>query len=409
MYFNKTNRLPECLVQIPSFNDIQQMKYMPAGGIEDQCDRLDHMTSTVRVFIKNNPQLSIISTDEVVLPGHWDQLFQAIQSGQLKAAQKALSRIPSNDLLYQSLCAVHTLDYIIQLISQCISAKEFGAYPLGSDLLITPGAFEILIKDIASTVLVPSKVRVSFGLPSHHAFKEQGSGFCILNKTAILMKLKQLTQKKSLKYLIIGTDVNRDNGLSEILRCGFSQTDIHHLDVFDSRVYPGQNCFFIDEEFDMKNNIISKLAHHWSHEQYHYYVLNLAEIPRKHPMIHPAIHFIINQFNLWIEEAKKNKQKLMVLMPTGWDSHELETAFCGKFVHGQMMSKSASHEYRFSDEDLTYFYEQILLRYHQNRESFESLYWGLEGGYERTMYDNQINLLLSCLNQSFYPKKAVND
>lgn len=404
MFLSKKKPLPLCLLQVPSSNDIERMKKMPAGGNEDQCERLTHITKKIKEFTANNPALTLLATEPLHLSEHWIRLFKAINSGQLNLSLSLLMSIPNEDIIFKAICAVHSLDYIKQIVTYCIHARDSGACQINSDIVITPGTFEILIKDIASTALSPSKIRFSFGLPSHHAFSNEGSGFCILNKTAILIKHTELSHNKPIKYVIIGTDINRDNGLSEILRLTTPTLDICHIDVFDSRVYPQQGCRFIDYEFNHYGKIINKIAHHWQQEDYQYYALNLMEIPRKHLAIHPAIHYIIDSLNACIQTAKSKNQKLMIFMPTGWDSHENETAFCGKYINGHMMTKTAAHEYRFNDDDLIYLYHQLLTTYTLYSNTIEGLYWGLEGGYDRSMYESQIDLLLTCITQSLYPK-----
>ncbi|WP_241972213.1 hypothetical protein [Legionella cherrii] len=98
---------------------------------------------------------------------------------------------------------MHTSEYLQQIIRDCIQAQAKGWKQLNSDILITPGTFEVLIKDISMTLFHSKKVHFSFGLPTHHAFADEGSGFCILNKSAVLLKHMQ-RNTKPLKHILLG-------------------------------------------------------------------------------------------------------------------------------------------------------------------------------------------------------------
>lgn len=87
----------------------------------------------------------------------------------------------------------------------------------------------------------------------------------------------------------------------------------------------------------------------------------------------------------------------MIFLPTGWDSHEDETAYCGKYITNRMMSKLEAQKQRFSDADMTRFYEKIFALYQDNKKSIAGIYWGLEGGYHRPMYEKQITLLMNLM------------
>lgn len=133
-----------------------------------------------------------------------------MQKGDEQAALLCFTKIPKKDTLLNALLAVHTSEYLQQIIINCLQAQHKGWKQLNSDIVITPRTLEVLIKDIAMTLFHSGKVHFSFGLPTHHAYSDEGSGFCILNKTAILLKYTQCQQQEPLKHIIVGTDVNRD-------------------------------------------------------------------------------------------------------------------------------------------------------------------------------------------------------
>jgi len=388
----------ECVIQVPSPEHIRQMNSMPAGGEEDQSERLMNMVHTIEQVHKLTP-LPLLTTDEVSLAPEWQNLFKAIDKGNKNEALELFNLIPIDDVILQPLLEVHPQDYLKKIITNSIEAQGKGIKKLNADIILTPKTFEILIKDIAATILNPAKLNFSFGLPTHHAFSSEGSGFCILNKTEVLMRHTHATCDKPLKCVVVGTDVNRDNGLCAILREFASLMSIRHIDIFDSRVYPRQDHVFIKKEFKTEARSVGNNIKCWVQEQFEYFAVDLSLTTRKTVSVHPAPLFALNKIKESIVEAKKNGAMIALFLPTGWDSHENETAFCGKFIDGELMSESESHLARFNDGDLSYFYEQILTYYKENKDCIKEIYWGLEGGYDRFMYEKQIQSLMIGVNE----------
>ncbi|WP_058517223.1 acetylpolyamine aminohydrolase [Legionella parisiensis] len=385
----------ECCIQIPSAKDIEQMHNMPAGAEEDQFKRLKHMTQVIVETQSTDSSLPVVTTDVVLLPKHWNQLFTAMKKGNEEVALALFAQFPEKDEILRALLAVHTHEYIQKLIFYCIQAQHKGWKQLSPDILITPGVFEVLIKDIAMTLFHFGKVHFSFGLPSHHAFSDEGNGFCILNKSAILIKYLQSLSSKPLKHIIVGTDVNRDNGLCNVLWNSASDMDICHVDIFDSRVYPQEDDAFITEAFQKSGEDVGQKIQMWQRGNLEYYAVDLSRTTRKPGLVHPALVFALEKIEEQIEQAKKNHQKVALFLPTGWDSHEEETAYCGKYVDGELMGDAEAQKTRFNSKDLTYFYESLFKVYQENKTDIEKIYWGLEGGYDRTMYEQQVQLLMS--------------
>ncbi|HHF7369103.1 hypothetical protein [Legionella anisa] len=385
----------ECCIQIPSAKDIEQMRNMPAGADEDQFKRLKHMVQVIAETQSTDSSLPVVTTDVVQLPTHWNQLFSTMKKGNAEAALALFAQFPEKDEILRALLAVHTQEYIQEIILYCMQAQQKGWKQLSPDILITPGAFEVLIKDIAMTLFHSGKVHFSFGLPTHHAYSDEGSGFCILNKSAVLIKYLQSLSSKPLKHIIVGTDVNRDNGLCDILMNSASDMDICHIDVFDSRVYPQQDDAFITEAFKKSGKDAGQKIQLWQRGNLDYFAVDLSRTLRKSGLVHPALVFALAKIEEQIEEAKKNHQKVALFLPTGWDSHEEETAYCGKYVDGELMGAAEARKTRFNSKDLTYFYERLFKLYQENKTHIERIYWGLEGGYDRTMYEQQVQLLMS--------------
>lgn len=71
-----------------------------------------------------------------------------------------------------------------------------------------------------------------------------------------------------------------------------------------------------------------------------------------------------------------------------------------------MMTEADARVSRFNDGDLTYFYEKLFHLYNQNKELFAGFYWGLEGGYDRAMYERQIQLMSGIINAELVRTEA---
>lgn len=403
---SSTQALPACVIQIPSKKDIEGMKHMSAGSKEDQYLRLSNMVSIIEELKFNGLQIPVVNTDVLQLASHWVFLFEAIRTQSFKSAWSQFEKINPKDAIKAAILKTHSLMHLQNIIKYCVEARATGEYDLDGDVVFTPTTFEILIKDIATTLLNSSKMQMSFGLPTHHAQSDKSAGFCILNKTAIFMHHKARTSTRPLQYFIIGTDVNRDDGLCNVLlNTAFNSyygrnLDINHVDIFDSRVYPKPDFSLINEAFNYQSyEKEDGISCFWK-EGFMYYAVDLS-VTTKHESksIHPALKFAIQKLHTSIEDARKNRKQMVLLLPTGWDSHIDETAYCGKRVGGKMMSEKEASIMRFNDDDFKFFYSKLFELYNKYTDVITSIYWGLEGGYDTIMYENQIELTVDCIQK----------
>ncbi len=394
--------LPTFTIQIPSSTDSAMMVGMIAGGKEDQSQRLTRMTNKVKEVQQRYPESTIVTTDQVKINQYWTQLFTAIKQGNKVLAFKLFDEIPQYDSILRPLLLVHPSHYLKNIIESTIDSIKPDADIIDSDVIFTPLTFEILIKDIATSLSCPTQICLSFGLPSHHAFNARASGFCILNKTAVLIRHAELTQTTPLRYMVVGTDVNRDNGLCDILMNTAAHLNLCHIDVFDSRVYPQEDQNDINRQLQFTGKDVGHKIVSWHKNNLDYFAVDLSLIPRKDTSYHPAITFTLKKIKENITQAKMNGQKFALYLPTGWDSHENETAPCGNNVNGRMMRHATAHKCRFDDADMEHFYDTLFTLYKENMECFKGIYWGLEGGYDTHMYENQIELFLKKVNEHLH-------
>lgn len=400
--------LSSVVMQIPSQKDIDSMEHMVAGiPEEDQATRIGNMTRLLDQF----PTLPTVTTDASPLSRNWTDLFRAIDRETMSTALYLFSKIPSDDAILKPLLAVHTRGYLKKLIEYSSKARKTGSFEQDSDVIVTPKTFELLIRDLATTLFRSEKICFSFGLPSHHAYGNTANGFCFINKTAVLMQHMANNSPDPVHFVIAGLDVNRDDGLCDVLRCKLSELDACHIDVFDSRVYPMHNTAMISKEFNERIRPGEPPSSKWQRNNYTYHALDLSleksqrqrlfsEQPRQHPAVQQVLATVHNQIQKAIEEGKK----IAILLPTGWDSHCDETAACGKMVDGSPLSAEEAGLCRFTDRDFDFFHSSILSFLNTYKEHISHFYWGLEGGYDTSMYQRQTRNLLKLISMQLAPQ-----
>ena len=393
---------PLCILQIPSSEDLEQMIQMPAGDKEDQATRLTHMSE----IIKKVSPFPIAITSLANLENTWLQLFDAIDHGEKQKAMNYTQTLAANDELFKLILSVHGIDYIKELISFSIEAKATGIYELNNDVVITPRTFEVLIKDLATTIQHSADFYCAFGLPSHHAYPDNSDGFCLLNKVAILIQYhNKYSLSKPIRHLILGTDVNRDDGLCNALLEQDKPFPVRHFDIYDSRVYPKQGFQVVTQEFETKGQALGEGIRCWEKGMLTYTAIDLKTCKRQQSQdCHPALIFAMQKLREQLQVAQENGEIVMIYLPMGWDSHQEETAACSKWIAGKFMSDKAAQQYRFNNEDMKFFYTELLTLKQEFPEQISHIYCGLEGGYSRPMYEHQIEQMLTIFAHHLQPK-----
>lgn len=397
-------QLNSVLIQIPSQKDLDYMRQLLSGGDGDQSSRLKLIVTN----LQQSPLKHILTeTSDTVLSDQWQQLFSDIKAGTANIKQ----RISKDDRLLKALLQVHSYGYLQSIINACIKARATAQMHLGDDVVITEHIFELLIRDIAQSLYNTQRCIFSFGLPTHHAYAEKWAGFCVLNKTAVMLHDLAQTSSAKLSYLIIGTDVNRDNGLSNILRERSSHLHVSHLDIYDSRVYPSHTVAHINAEFDSNGVMKDQNVRFWTSNNFSYQALDLKMMKKSsEEQLHPALQYALDTVEAHLDNAKKVGRQLALFIPIGWDSHKDETAACGKkLFNGYYMLEKTAKLSRFSDDDLSTFYKRILTLYKQNSQCFAKLYWGLEGGYDKSLLKKQVTLLAEHIEQYLIESDLVEE
>lgn len=112
----------------------------------------------------------------------------------------------------------HDADYLQRLNTQTLSASEIRktGFPLSPELVVRE-------KTIMNGTLMAAHFALEFGVSmniaggTHHAFRDRGEGFCLLNDIAIAANYLLHTRKIQ-RALVIDLDVHQGNGTAAIFR-----------------------------------------------------------------------------------------------------------------------------------------------------------------------------------------------
>lgn len=393
-------------IQTPCDADLRGMKELVAGGVDNQRDRLQKIKTAVYQQFLNQllVETQDISTVDWIDRFPWLVLCEAIRTNNASLVEMAFAQVPLDNEILRALLEAHSRDYLVNLIQTCATLKpdEYRELvPGDSDVVIGQHSFELFINDLITTLEQRREFNFSFGLPSHHAYRDKAAGFCLFNKTATLIGYEQLHASGVLHHVIVGMDVNRDNGLCEIIMGGSDDYICTHLDIYDSRVYPWQDTQYIEKAWNYpgtkENNMTT-----WHKGNRYYKSIDLADriLRRKGHKRHPVIDLIIAELETVLIMAKLNQELVILYLPTGWDSHNEETASPGQRINGKSwLTREQSMRCRFNDADWDYFNRQFFTLYERYAVNILRMYMQLEGGYTDEVNFKQVASLAGAMKE----------
>lgn len=137
----------------------------------------------------------------------------------------------------------HDREYLAKLVNQTLSAAEqrkigFPQSPQLTlrELVITQGTIDCCYHAMKHGVAL----NIAGG--THHAFRDRGEGFCLLNDMAIAAQVL-LKQQRAKQILIIDLDVHQGNGTASIFE--------HNPHVFTFSMHGAHNYPFHKEKSDL--------------------------------------------------------------------------------------------------------------------------------------------------------------
>lgn len=134
--------------------------------------------------------------------------------------------------------AVHSPKYL-----NVLQSASHGSMFLDLDTYTTPATWELALATAGGGAAVASQVwrgesRRGFALtrpPGHHATRDQGMGFCLLNNIALAAEYL-LQVEGTGKLAIVDLDLHHGNGTQDIF---YERQEVFYLSTHQSPLYPG--------------------------------------------------------------------------------------------------------------------------------------------------------------------------
>lgn len=144
--------------------------------------------------------------------------------------------LPSRVLL----CLVHSPKFVDAFCSGTLDEQRMRRIGFG-EVARTQALIDRTLAEVAGTILT-AELALAHGLAcntaggTHHAFREYGSGFCILNDLALTTELL-LLQGRASRVLILDLDVHQGDGTAHIFS---GRQDVFTLSVHAASNFPAR-------------------------------------------------------------------------------------------------------------------------------------------------------------------------
>jgi acetoin utilization deacetylase AcuC-like enzyme len=200
---------------------------------------------------KNTLKIAILYDDEFLLhntgPNHPENPSRIIQViNFLKKEYQFKTNLvwPSFDYAPKDVIRlVHSEKYINLVKQESERLNKTIAILSTGDTVISNKSYRVARKSVGAVIegidqIMEGKVSSAFAFtrpPGHHAFRDQGMGFCIFNNVAIAAKYLQ--NKYGIKrILIVDFDVHHGNGTQDIF---YSDNSVFYFSIHQHPFYPG--------------------------------------------------------------------------------------------------------------------------------------------------------------------------
>jgi len=141
----------------------------------------------------------------------------------------------------EDILLVHTARYLNHLKAGTLRPDEIQAM----ELRFSPELVRFALLSVGGTVLAARRaledgMAFHIGGGFHHAFRDHGEGFCLLNDVAVAVE-KMIEEKRARKVMIVDCDLHQGNGTAAIFarREDVFTFSIHQMDVYPSEKPPG--------------------------------------------------------------------------------------------------------------------------------------------------------------------------
>lgn len=141
----------------------------------------------------------------------------------------------------EEILLVHTAKYLKRLKTGTLSPAEVQSL----ELRFSPDLIRFALLSVGGTVLAARRaledgLALHIGGGFHHAFRDHGEGFCVLNDVAVAVE-KMIGEKKARKVMVVDCDLHQGNGTTAIFagREDVFTFSIHQVDIYPSEKPPG--------------------------------------------------------------------------------------------------------------------------------------------------------------------------
>ena len=140
---------------------------------------------------------------------------------------------PASD---EDVLLVHTAKYLKHLKTGTLSPAELQAL----ELRFSPDLVRFALLSVGGTVLAARKaleegLALHIGGGFHHAFRDHGEGFCVLNDVAVAVE-KMIAEKRTSRVMVVDCDLHQGNGTAAIFsgREDVFTFSLHQMDIYPS-------------------------------------------------------------------------------------------------------------------------------------------------------------------------------
>jgi acetoin utilization deacetylase AcuC-like enzyme len=139
---------------------------------------------------------------------------------------------PDDDVLL-----VHTARYLNHLKAGTLKPDEIRTL----EMRFSPDLVRFALLSVGGTVLAARRaledgLALHIGGGFHHAFRDHGEGFCVLNDVAVAVE-KMIEEGKARKVMIVDCDVHHGNGTAVIFA---GREDVFTFSIHQMDIYPAE-------------------------------------------------------------------------------------------------------------------------------------------------------------------------
>jgi acetoin utilization deacetylase AcuC-like enzyme len=143
---------------------------------------------------------------------------------------------PDEDVLL-----IHTPPYLEHLKTGTLNSAEIQAL----ELRFSPDLIRFALLSVGGTILAARRalddgLALHIGGGFHHAFRDHGEGFCVLNDVAVAVE-KMLAEKRARRVMVVDCDLHQGNGTAAVFsgRDDVFTFSIHQTDAYPAHKPPG--------------------------------------------------------------------------------------------------------------------------------------------------------------------------